>query len=100
MSDLAELENRAMAELNTCGDEAALRAWNTKYFGDNGEMKRALAGIGQVPKEQRAEYGKNANRIKEALTAAYESKVATEKESAIEQSLSRESIDVTLPGRP
>src|SRR5579871_5163860 len=100
MSDLAELETRAMAELKAAADEAALRAWNTKYFGDNGEMKRALAGIGQVPKEQRADYGKNANRIKEALTAAYDAKAAAEKERAIKESLSRESIDVTLPGRP
>ena len=99
MSDLAELENRAIVELNACADETALRLWNTKYFGDSGEVKRALAGIGQVPKDQRTAYGKDANRVKEALTAAFDSKLAVEKDRAIEESLSRDSIDVTLPGR-
>jgi phenylalanyl-tRNA synthetase alpha chain len=100
MSELAELENRATTELNACDDETALRAWNTRYFGESGEVKRALAGIGQVPKDQRAAYGKEANRIKESLTVAFDAKLAAEKDKAIERSLSRESIDVTLPGRP
>src|SRR5262245_53282936 len=100
MSDLLELENRATAELQAASDEAALRAWNTRYFGDSGEMKKALAGIGAVPKDQRAAYGKEANRIKEALTVQYESAVSSAKDRAIEESLAKESIDVTLPGRP
>src|SRR2546421_13049322 len=100
MSDLLELEKRAVAELKAAGDETALRAWNTKYFGDSGEMKKALAGIGAVPKEQRAAYGKEANRIKEALTAQHEAKLAEVKERAIEESLAKETLDVTLPGRP
>ncbi len=100
MSDLLDLEKRAAAELQAAGDEAALRAWNTKYFGDSGEMKRALAGIGAVPKEQRAAYGKEANRIKETLTVAFDEALAKEKDRAIERSLASETIDVTLPGRP
>src|SRR5438067_11520578 len=100
MSDLLELERRATSELQACGDEAALRAWNTKYFGDSGEVKKALAGIGVVPKDQRAAYGKEANRVKEVLTVAYETKQAALKEEAIERSLATDVIDVTLPGRP
>src|SRR5262245_47698271 len=72
MSNLADLEKRALAELAACADEAALRAWNTKYFGNNGEVLAALKAIGGIPKEERKEYGQTANRIKEALTAAYE----------------------------
>ncbi len=33
MSDLAALERHALDELQACGDEAALRAWNSRYFG-------------------------------------------------------------------
>ena len=32
-AELAALQDRALAELNAAADEAALRAWNTKYFG-------------------------------------------------------------------
>jgi phenylalanyl-tRNA synthetase alpha chain len=100
MSALVELEQRALAELKACADEVALRQWHTRYFGDNGEVKQALAQIGKVPKEQRAEYGKEANRIKEGLANAFESELAVEKDRALERSLTHDLVDVTLPGRP
>ena len=99
MSDLHELEQRATVELQACGDEPSLRTWHTKYFGDAGEVKTALNGIGKVPKEQRAAYGKEANRIKEVLNAAFDAALAAEKDRAIERSLTADAVDVTLPGR-
>jgi phenylalanyl-tRNA synthetase alpha chain len=100
MSDLATLEQRALAELAACADEAALRAWNTRYFGKQGEMALALRNVGTVPQEQRRAYGQEANRIKEALTQAYEQAVAKEKERSLARSLAADALDVTLPGRP
>jgi phenylalanyl-tRNA synthetase alpha chain len=100
MSDLAALEQRALAELAACADEPALRAWNTKYFGDKGEMVVALKAIGGIPKEERKAYGQEANRIKEALTAAYETAFVGAKERALNASLTANPLDVTLPGRP
>jgi phenylalanyl-tRNA synthetase alpha chain len=99
MSALFELEQRALAELAACADEDALRGWSTKYFGNSGEVKRALGQIGKVPKEQRAEYGKEANRIQDALAAAYDAALAKEKDRALERSLTEDVVDVTLPGR-
>jgi len=100
MSNLADLEKRALAELAVCTDEAALRAWNTKYFGASGEMQAALKAIGGIPKEERKSYGQEANRIKEALTAAYEKAFADVKERSLNESLNANPLDVTLPGRP
>jgi phenylalanyl-tRNA synthetase alpha chain len=100
MSQLLELEKRALSELEACIDESALRAWHTKYFGDSGEVKQALGQIGKVPKEQRAEYGKEANRIKEELTAAHGTAQSKQKDQALERSLTEDIVDVTLPGRP
>ena len=53
MSDLAALEQRALAELHACADEAALRAWHTRYFGKQGEVPLALKKIGEVPPDER-----------------------------------------------
>src|SRR6516164_2239809 len=100
MSDLATLEQRAKTELAGCNIEAALRAWNTKYFGKTGEVLAALKAIGSVPHEQRKAYGQDANRIKEALTKAYEDRLAVLKERALNASLTANPLDVTLPGRP
>src|SRR5262249_40119026 len=100
MSDLADLERRAKAELAACADEPALRAWKTRYFGDKGEMVAALKAIGAIPKEERKAYGQEANRIKEALTKASEGADAELKERALNASLTANPLDVTLPGRP
>ncbi|MBI1831366.1 MAG: phenylalanine--tRNA ligase subunit alpha [Planctomycetes bacterium] len=100
MSDLANLEQRAKSELDACADEAALRAWNTKYFGANGEVVAALKAIGGIPKEERRAYGQEANRIKESLTSASERKAVEFKERALNASLTANPLDVTLPGRP
>lgn len=100
MSELHTLEQRAKTELDQCGDEEALRGWHVKYFGKAGAVSAALKGVGKVPPEERAAYGKEANRIKVELTTAYEASLDRAKNSALEKSLSEEAVDVTLPGRP
>jgi phenylalanyl-tRNA synthetase alpha chain len=100
MSPLASLEQRGLQELRDCADEAGLRAWNTKYFGKQGEVSLALKRVGEVPPAERRSYGQEANRVKESLTQAYEAALARAKEKALEQNLAAEALDVTLPGRP
>ncbi len=99
-AELLELEKRALTELEACADEAALRTWHTKYFGEKGEMTAALGRIGTLPKDQRAGYGKEVNRVKQALTVAYEAAQAKSKEAALLASLNESPLDVSLPGRP
>jgi phenylalanyl-tRNA synthetase alpha chain len=99
LDTLKTLETEGLSELKASGDEPAVRAWNTKYFGDSGKMKAALSGIGAVPPAERKAYGLEANRVKQVLTAAYESALAAAKEAALQASLSSNLLDVTLPGR-
>lgn len=99
MSDLAALQERAQRELEQCGDEAALRAWNSRYFGKQGEVLLALKQVGNIPPAERKAYGQEANRVKETLTQAYDSALAREKERELERSLTQQPLDVTLPGR-
>ena len=100
MSQLASLEQRGLQELHTCADEAALRAWNTRYFGKQGDITLAIKRVGEVPPAERRSYGQEANRLKESLTTAYESALAQAKEKALEKDLAADALDVTLPGRP
>jgi phenylalanyl-tRNA synthetase alpha chain len=100
MSDLAELEKQALAELEACTDEAGLRAWHSKYFGKQGLVLLAVKKVGEVPPAERRAYGQEANRIKEALTQAYEKGQQTENEKKLTRDLQSNALDVTLPGRP
>ena len=99
MSDLAALEQRALQELEACGDEAALRNWNSKYFGKQGELTLALKKVGEVPPAERRSYGQEANRVKESLSEAHENCLRRQKDQALAKSLAENALDVTLPGR-
>ena len=46
---LAALEAQALAELAQANDEAALKLWNTRFFGPNGEVAKALRLVGTLP---------------------------------------------------
>jgi phenylalanyl-tRNA synthetase alpha chain len=98
--DLLALEKRACDELAACLDEAGLRAWNTKYFGKQGEVQQALGRLKEVAQADRPAYGKEVNRIKVTLTEAYDAALANEKERSLLRSLTHDALDVTLPGRP
>jgi phenylalanyl-tRNA synthetase alpha chain len=100
MSDLANLEQRALEELRTCTDEPALRSWNTRYFGDHGEMKQMMRKVGSIPPADRKAFGQEANRINDSLKAAFEKALEVAREAALDRSLRDDVIDVTLPGRP
>jgi phenylalanyl-tRNA synthetase alpha chain len=98
MSTLASLEERALADLRSCRDEAALRAWKSRYL--EGEVDQAVKKISTLPAAERPAYGKQVNELKKKLTAEHESALAAEKERALERSLASAPLDVTLPGRP
>lgn len=98
--DLASLEQRARQELDGCADEAALRAWHTRYFGKTGEVQQALGQLKEVAPADRPAYGKAVNQVKQTLTAAYDAALTRAREQALEGSLTAGALDVTLPGRP
>ncbi len=98
-ADLAALEERALADLATCADEAQLQSWHTLYFGKTGAVVLALQKLRDIPKEEKAAYGQKANQLKDNLTKSYESAKAVEKERALNRSLTSGALDVTLPGR-
>ena len=98
--ELTALELQGQTELQSCTGEAALRMWNTKYFGENGSVKAALAKIGKIPPAERKDYGQAANRVKLALETAYAAALGLAKEAALQAGLTANPLDVTLPGRP
>jgi phenylalanyl-tRNA synthetase alpha chain len=100
LDELKSLESTGFAELHASLDESTLRAWNTKYFGDHGLMKAALGKIGAIAAADRKAYGQDANRVKVALSAAYDQKLAAAKHDALLADLASNPLDVTLPGRP
>ncbi|HJZ89766.1 MAG TPA: phenylalanine--tRNA ligase subunit alpha [Gemmataceae bacterium] len=99
-ADLAALEADALDELKACADEAALRAWHSKFLGDKGLLKAAFGRMKEIPPAEKKAFGQEFNRVKTSLESAYEQAMAAAKEAALLASLQANPLDVTLPGRP
>ncbi len=100
LQQLEKLYHDALGEVDHVTDAEALRLWETKYIGRKGEVTILVRSVGQLPKEERAEFGKRANEIKDALTEAFTKREELIRQRELAQSLEEGGIDVTLPGRP
>jgi phenylalanyl-tRNA synthetase alpha chain len=98
MAELDDLQKQALSELAACNDEAALSAWHHRYL--DGAMRAALQEIGKKPTPgERKAFGQHANQVKGTLESAHAEKAKDLKEKQLQESLEKESLDVTLPGR-
>lgn len=97
---LDKLKERALKELGEASREVDLNAWKVKYLGRSAEISSIITGLRDLPKQDRPAIGKRANQVKVALEDAFEMRINSLRATAMERSLTEESLDVTLPGRP
>ncbi|PKM87432.1 MAG: phenylalanine--tRNA ligase subunit alpha [Firmicutes bacterium HGW-Firmicutes-12] len=95
---LEMLKKRAQEELTGCSSLEVLNDFRVKYMGKKGELTQILRGMGQLSSEERPIIGQLANEIRDSLEASLSKVLQNVKIKEIEQRLSHESIDVTMPG--
>ncbi|MFB0555806.1 MAG: phenylalanine--tRNA ligase subunit alpha [Phycisphaerae bacterium] len=88
----------ALADLKKVADLRTLEEFRIKYLSRKGQIIQMLSQIGKLPPEQKAQAGQLANKIKKEVTKAFEELKSTLMQS--QQEISKELIDVTLPGKP
>jgi phenylalanyl-tRNA synthetase alpha chain len=97
--ELTAFREQAEAELRNAETEEELLTVRTRYLGRKGLLTGLLRNIGNVAPEERPEFGKRCNEVKESLSARIDQLLAGMAASKREEGLLRERIDVTLPGR-
>ncbi|MBN1965460.1 MAG: phenylalanine--tRNA ligase subunit alpha [Anaerolineae bacterium] len=99
LDKLEALYTQAAAALDDITSSEALTAWERTYIGRKGEVTLMLRRTGQLPAEQRAEFGRRANEIKGLLADAFAAREELVREQELAQAMEAGQIDVTLPGR-
>jgi phenylalanyl-tRNA synthetase alpha chain len=99
-AQLDDLAARAEAAIAAATDPEALDAVEAAVLGRKGELRALLAGIGDLPAEDRPRVGALANPVREAVEASIAVRRTSLEAGALEQRLVAEAEDVTLPGRP
>ncbi len=96
LESLQEVEQTSLAELAAVADADALEQWRIRYIGTNGKMRSLVAGLKDVPRDQKPAVGKRLNEVKQALETAFEAK----KQAIGSSRPSGPAVDVTEPGVP
>jgi phenylalanyl-tRNA synthetase alpha chain len=94
LKDLESLKARGIAAFQSAATPEALEAARREFLGPKGHARRLLAAVKEVPKEQRAAYGKAANDLNKALTAAFEEAAAR-----LADVPAGPTLDLTRPGQ-
>ena len=103
---MLEIEEKLQAELargveslRAVGSLESLEAWKQEFLGKSSLVMKAFGSMGQVSKEERPLIGKAVNQVKVGLEAALAEKEEGVKAASQQEAFTRETLDVTLPGR-
>ena len=94
------MEAEAVAALHTASRaEDAIQIKN-RYLGRKGQMQEIMQLLRDLPPDGKREVGQASNSAKNAIEAAYETRVAQLADAELRRRLEAERQDVTLPARP
>src|SRR5680860_157097 len=98
--DLANIQERALAEIRAAATLSELEAARVAHTGRRSPLAETLAGIGGLPPDRRGVVGKAANIARRAVEEALAARNAELEAEAMGAALERDTTDVTLPGDP
>src|SRR3989441_934905 len=96
MHPVEQLRDDALREIEAASDEQALEATRIKYLGKSGSISAWGEQMKTLAKEEKPIVGKLLNEVRNAVTAAIESRTGQFRSQKESGALSE--IDVTLPG--
>lgn len=92
-----ELKKEITSSLNAASSISALEELKIKYMGKKGSISELSSKIKDVPIEERKNYGKEVNEVKELFNNLYNTKKSFFEEQLLNEKLNNEAIDVTMP---
>ncbi|HDX8399991.1 phenylalanine--tRNA ligase subunit alpha [Aeromonas dhakensis] len=99
MQQLEEVVGQARAEIEGVSDIAALDEIRVKYLGKKGFFTEQMKGLGALSAEERPAAGAVINQAKQQVQDALNGRREALEVAVLNQKLTAETIDVSLPGR-
>ncbi len=98
MDSLKQLREEAEARLSACENPEELETVFSEVLGRNGSLTAILRTMGKLGKEERADVGAGANRVKHQLEEKIAERRTLLAEKAQQRRFELETVDVTAPG--
>lgn len=99
-NQIEELKRKALQELKSVDNAKDLEAWRVRYLGKKSPLTQILRGLANLSIEERKAVGGAANQLKALLDSSAAEKAQMLREAQISSAAAKESVDITLPGRP
>lgn len=99
MDNLNQLTEQALNDIAQCSSEAALEDLRVNYLGKKGSISLQMKQLGELPPDQRPEFGARINVAKDRVQNAINERKESLATAALSAKLASEKVDVTLPGR-
>ncbi len=97
--ELERIQHETLESLSRSTTSKEVSDIRIKVLGRKGSLTQILKSLGRLPEAERREIGQKANQIKEELERKIEEVLYLIQEKEKKDSLEKERIDVTLPGR-
>lgn len=99
MQDITLIQEQAFSAIEQAQDIVTLEAIRVDFLGKKGKLTDILKNLVHLPPAEKPLMGQLVNQVKRDISERIESKQSQLKEHQLQQKLSAERIDVTLPGR-
>ena len=97
---IEELRAQAQVEIANAASGKAVEELRVRYLGRKAELPQMLRGVAALEPEQRGAVGKAANEARRVLEQLIEARAEQLDASELDERLSKDGLDVTLPGAP
>lgn len=100
LEQIDQIQREAEQELEAVQTSAELEQFRVKYLGQKGRVRTLMSQIKDVPKDEKPEFGKKANALKQSLEEAFAQRKETIGGDAGQAKQTGPMLDVTEPGTP
>jgi phenylalanyl-tRNA synthetase alpha chain len=97
---IEELKQKALQELKRIDNIKDLETWRVHYLGKKSPLTQILRSLATLSIDERKAVGAAANQLKTLLETSAGEKGQVLRDTQIKSEAQKESIDISLPGRP
>ncbi len=97
-SKLSGLKQSALEKMQSASSSKLLYEVKVEFLGKNGLFTEIMKEMATLPKEEKPQFGKLVNEVKNELELAYSEAESKLKKNELEIKMANEELDLTLPG--
>ena len=97
MKNIEELKTIINTKMSNVNNIQELNDLKVEFLGKKGIITEANSAIRNIPNEEKKEYGMKVNEVRNLFNTLYEEKLNTFKENLLNEKLTSEKIDISMP---